>query len=87
MHTTMEYFVDAGRTVHDWADWALKAILVGVVALSVSYLKSLSDHLQSLEITIAEMKGDMKDLSVINSRLDALESHTRRKFYLMEKKK
>jgi hypothetical protein len=83
------------RTIHDWADWALKAILVGIVAVSVNYLRSVADHISSLDLAVTEIKHELRthssvqslindelktDVSRINNRIDFLEkSCSRRK--------
>lgn len=76
------------KTIHDWADWALKAMLVGVVTLSVSYLKNVADHLSSLDVAVKDIQYELKtssnvqsvvneelksDLSRVVSRVDHLE--------------
>lgn len=55
------------RSVHDWADWALKALLVGIIAISVNYLRNVADHLSSLDIAVKEIQYELKSSSSVQS--------------------
>ncbi len=80
--------VSTERTIHDWADWALKAILVGVITVSVSYLRNVADHLSSLDVAVKEIQYELKshssvqgvvnqslkeDIAAVTKRMDRME--------------
>lgn len=77
--------MDVEKVVHGWADWALKAILVGVVTLSMNYLKSMSDHIQSVDITITELRADMKNVATTQAQFEKITDKLEKRIEKIEK--
>lgn len=47
----------------NWADWALKGLLVGIAAFAVSYLKDIGTETGILSRQFVELKYEIKKLA------------------------
>ena len=69
-HISKWWMMTNERIIHDWADWALKALLVGIIAVSVNYLRNVADHISSLDLAVTEIKPELKTHSSVQSLIN-----------------
>lgn len=56
--------------VKDWAEWGIRAVMIGIVSLAVSYLKDMSTHLSSLDREIVQLRTETTKTATFQTNIN-----------------